>query len=51
MEDINQTISHLEGKGIESITENGEIIHDAGPSLIATIEDTDNNKIQFSQSK
>ena len=51
VEDINQTISQLQGQGIEFITENSEIIHDAGPSLIATIEDIDNNKIQFSQSK
>ena len=51
VDDINKTISQLKGKGLEFITENGEIIHDAGPSLIATIEDIDNNKIQFSQSK
>ena len=51
VEDINRTISQLQKKKIEFITENSEIIHDAGPSLIATIEDIDNNKIQFSQSK
>ena len=38
-------------KGIKFIIANSEIIHDAGPSLIATIKDIDNNKIQFSQSK
>jgi hypothetical protein len=51
VDDINNAIKELSSKGIEFILDNGNIIHDAGPSLVITFNDIDNNKIQISQTK
>ena len=51
VDDINKAIKELSSIGIEFILDDGNIIHDAGPSLIITFNDIDNNKIQISQTK